>query len=256
VQIVTPSIRLKPFVKHYVFVSTGSDMQLNTLLPDTSVALAFRVRGTTSYVEERQKTLLPASVLTGLRTSPRRVHYESHSATLIVVFHPLTAGYFFCFPIHEIFNLSVSLADVIRRDVVSAAEDRLSCATSLQEMTAVLEEFLLSQLQHSKDDALVSNAVSQIVKTSGQARMRELASDLCISQDAFEKRFRKITGSSPKHFAKTIRLRSIVTDKDKNKSITERALDAGYFDSAHFNKDFRSFTGQSPTEFFRSPRFW
>jgi len=39
-------------------------------------------------------------------------------------------------------------------------------------------------------------------------------------------------------------------------ALTETAFDAGYFDQPHFNKDFKLFTGQTPTDFLKSPIFW
>jgi AraC-like DNA-binding protein len=35
-------------------------------------------------------------------------------------------------------------------------------------------------------------------------------------------------------------------------SLTSAALEAGYFDQAHFNRAFRRVTGTSPQDFFRS----
>jgi AraC-like DNA-binding protein len=53
-----------------------------------------------------------------------------------------------------------------------------------------------------------------------------------------------------------VRLRKVIDTYDPATNLTEAALTAGYFDQAHFIKDFRSFTGQSPQEFFKSPLYW
>ena len=86
--------------------------------------------------------------------------------------------------------------------------------------------------------------------------MKELADTLCISQDAFEKRFRKSMGVSPKSFSYIIRMKHIIANGVNKQTLSEIAYDAGYFDQSHFIKDFRLFTGQTPTDFFRSPLFW
>jgi AraC-like DNA-binding protein len=103
-------------------------------------------------------------------------------------------------------------------------------------------------------------------------RIKELADGLFISQDAFEKRFRRVIGASPKQFSYIIRMRaivhgglqeamngglkSVVNGGAKRHPLTESAFDAGYFDQPHFNKDFKLFTGQTPTDFLKSPLFW
>ncbi len=86
--------------------------------------------------------------------------------------------------------------------------------------------------------------------------VNQLADELCISQDAFEKRFRKVVGCSPKHFSSIVRLKNLISQPQSKQSFTEIAFDNGYFDQAHFNKNFKLFTGQNPTDFFKSPPLW
>ncbi|WP_423127129.1 helix-turn-helix domain-containing protein [Gaoshiqia sp. Z1-71] len=63
-------------------------------------------------------------------------------------------------------------------------------------------------------------------------------------------------GATPKRFSSIVRLNSIIRYNQKNQSISDMAFDGGYFDQPHFNKDFKLFTGQTPTDFFRSASFW
>jgi transcriptional regulator GlxA family with amidase domain len=76
-----------------------------------------------------------------------------------------------------------------------------------------------------------------------------------MSQDAFEKRFRKSVGVSPKQFSYIVRMKAVVNGS-RLKSLSAIALEAGYFDQPHFNKDFKLFTGQAPGDFFLKPREW
>jgi methylphosphotriester-DNA--protein-cysteine methyltransferase len=83
-----------------------------------------------------------------------------------------------------------------------------------------------------------------------------LANNLCISNDAFEKRFRKAIGTSPKQFSSIIRMKSIINQKQPGQTFTDLAISSGYFDQPHFNKDFKLFTGQTPLDFFKAPPAW
>ena len=225
-------------------------------MPDTSITLAFRLKGITSYIKGHDTTPLPSTIITGLRTGPRIVKYEANSACIVVAFETLAGGNFFKGRAHEYFNSSIALTDIVNCNIISIIEERLQATTDVNTAVSIVEEFLLSNLFPAKPDELVREAVRLFTTTSGKIKVRDLASQLCISQDAFEKRFRKVVGSSPKHFARTIRLRSIVNQKQHIQPITSLALETGYFDSAHFNKDFKSFTGQSPSAFFKQPVFW
>jgi methylphosphotriester-DNA--protein-cysteine methyltransferase len=98
--------------------------------------------------------------------------------------------------------------------------------------------------------------MQQIRSTNGNIKIRNLAASMAISIDPFEKRFRRIVGVSPKQFADTIRLRTLIKQYSASENLTGIALEAGYFDQAHFIKDFRTFTGLAPQQFFRSAAWW
>jgi methylphosphotriester-DNA--protein-cysteine methyltransferase len=99
-------------------------------------------------------------------------------------------------------------------------------------------------------DELVNLAVSLIKQAAGNIKITSLAEQLHISQAQFEKRFRKKVGASPKKFASIVRLRNVLNMNPGKNNLLRAGLDAGYFDQAHFIKDFKSFTGQTPEQYF------
>ena len=58
---------------------------------------------------------------------------------------------------------------------------------------------------------------------------------------------------SPAYYRKIIRFNKAaqLLSSDSNSSLTEISYACGYFDQAHFIKDFREFGGISPSEFLR-----
>jgi methylphosphotriester-DNA--protein-cysteine methyltransferase len=60
-------------------------------------------------------------------------------------------------------------------------------------------------------------------------------------------------GVAPKQFAFITKMKGVVARALNNQSMTDIAFDAGYYDQPHFNKDFKLFTGQTPTEFMKAP---
>jgi hypothetical protein len=63
-------------------------------------------------------------------------------------------------------------------------------------------------------------------------------------------RFREHTGLPPKVFARILRFQraaALMADS-AGPSLCEIALDCGYYDQAHLNRDFRAFAGRTPTE--------
>ena len=250
-----PTEQLRPFIKAYRIIESEDEL-VNRVLPSTSLAIAFRCKGYVNYIKENQHEKLPVSTISGIRKSVRLINYAKDTATLIIQFKEAGAKAFFKEPLHELFEESVSLDNFIPQQKIAIIEELLAEAKTNNQKIAVIEQFLLSRLHNYKPDNLISAAITIIQSKKGIVKIKELADALFISQDAFEKRFRKTIGSSPKQFCYVVRIKSIIDHKQKNQNLIDLAIDAGYFDQPHFNKDFKLFTGQTPSEFFNFPSFW
>ncbi|MFB3385933.1 AraC family transcriptional regulator [Flavobacterium sp. LAR06] len=250
-----PSEQLKPFVKVYRIIESQDEMT-NRVLPSTSLAISFRCKGNVNYIRENQHENLPISTISGIRKSVRLINYSEDTTTIVIQFKEAGAKAFFKEPLHELFEESVSLDNFIPQQKIAIIEELLAEAKTNNQKIAIIEQFLLSRLHDYKPDKLIAAAIAIIQSKKGVVKIKELANALYISQDAFEKRFRKTIGSSPKQFCYVVRIKSIIDQKQHNQNLIDLAFDAGYFDQPHFNKDFRLFTGQTPSEFFKFSSFW
>lgn len=226
----------------------------NIVLPDTGLVMAFRYRGTVRWTADGQQDVFPAAVLSGLRKTSRRLLYTDNTANLLVIFRESGTAAFFREPMNEVFGTSASLDQLISPHKLQSILAQLEEADSNQARIRTMERFLLAEKKIYEPDQLIESAVQQIMRASGDVRMKVLLKDLHISQDPFEKRFRRIVGATPKQFSSIIRLRNIISLPEM--SFTEKAHAAGYFDQAHFIKDFKTFTGKTPREFYQSGDFW
>jgi len=250
-----PGEILKPFIKQYVFIETADDV-INRILPDTSLVMAIRYGGNISDITGLNTNQLPSSLITGLKKSPRLINYGSATSNMLILFKAAGAAAFFKQPLHELFEASVPLDNFIAPDKLTLLEEQLAQVDGNQQRVAIVERFLVQHIQTYKQDQLIISALQKIRLSKGQIKIRELANAHCLSQDAFEKRFRRVVGTSPKQFASIVKIKSIVDNETQNGSLTQVALNAGYFDQPHFNKEFKLFTGLSPADFFKIPRAW
>jgi len=261
-----PCEQLKPFVKAYKIIERASHEVhsdthgpqgiTNRIVPNTSAAIAFRLKGQISYISDRDKIALPSVTISGLRKTVRLIHYEQNSAALIVQFKEQGISAFFDRPLHELFEQSVSLDVFIRPLEVSLIEERLIEIKDNRSRIALIDEFLISKLNHRNPSSLVTEAIAKINSVKGNIRIKELSNHLHISQDVLEKRFRKITGSTPKQFSFIVRMNNIISQSKTDISFLNAAFENGYYDQPHFNKDFKIFTGQTPSDFLKSASFW
>lgn len=250
-----PTELLKPFVKAYTIIESKHEIT-NRIVPNTSFALAFRFRGQISYLNDNNKTVLPTVAFSGLKKSVRLIHYAPHSAAIIVLFKETGVSAFFKQPLHELFEQSVSLDNFFPLSEISLVEERLAESESNASKIAVIEQFLLSKIIYQNPDKLVSEAIAKIHTVKGNIRMKELANSLYISQDAFEKRFRKVIGATPKQFSSIVKMNAVIRQNNLVTSFLDIVFENGYYDQPHFNKDFKIFTGQTPTDFFKSASYW
>lgn len=132
-------------------------------------------------------------------------------------------------------------------------EEKVLYARDNMERIALLETFLLSRLTgNNLPDPLVSASVNYIYQKQGNLKIADLTTAFRISERQLERRFSDAVGLSPKLFSRIIRLQQVFrhAEQGKNHNLTELAYACGYYDQAHFIREFRSFTGQNPGLYF------
>jgi methylphosphotriester-DNA--protein-cysteine methyltransferase len=75
-----------------------------------------------------------------------------------------------------------------------------------------------------------------------------------LSQKTLIARFQKRVGLAPKMLGRVFRFQRALQAmaQPAARDLTGLALDAGYYDQAHFNHEFRQFSGLTPTEYLAS----
>ena len=92
-------------------------------------------------------------------------------------------------------------------------------------------------------------AWERLLESDGAAPIGALAAELGWSRRHFAVRFRDELGMPPKALARLLRFERAVKRLRAGDELADLALDAGYYDQAHFNRDFRAFAGTTPTEY-------
>lgn len=153
-----------------------------------------------------------------------------------------------------IFNDQVSdLADVVGRDVRDL-HGRLQEAASLTERIALLDAFFTGRLMRTsgRHERLnrVAHILTSITKDSSENNISRIAGTFGITSRYLHKLVYQHTGLSPKSFDKIHRFKTSLKLIGENKMpLTSIAYDAGYFDQSHFIRDFKSFTGLTPSAY-------
>jgi len=101
------------------------------------------------------------------------------------------------------------------------------------------------------EDTRVYEAIEIILKNYG---MVQLEKDLNtgISQRQLRRLFKYYIGDTPKTFCKVVRFQNILRAKPSTQSLKQNKLffNQGYYDQAHFIKEFKNFYGVTPSKAF------
>jgi AraC-like DNA-binding protein len=173
-----------------------------------------------------------------------------------VTFKPGGASAFLTLPLFELHNQVVS-TDAIWRCFTAEIRERLYAAPTIQAGFALLEKWLLARLREAPYGlSIVQYAAAQIARQHGALSIRALSDDIGISQTHLVTLFKRMVGTLPKELARVHRLERILLSIDPAQPVdwTQIAHYSGYYDQAHFNKDFGAFTGYSPTDYLRVRR--
>lgn len=245
-----PCAALQPYVKSLV-ISETEEEQTYKVLPDTGLVIGFQYRGSLSFLRDRQQVLLSSSGITGIQDRYRLFKNSPHIGTVLVFFKEAGASAFFKQPVHELFGESVSLDNFILRSKLAVLEEQLQEAAADRDKLRVVELFLLSRLNPVPVDPLVVNALSFLHQSKGAIKITELTKQLRISQSTLEKRFRQVVGTTPKKFASLIRFKHALHSHQPEDLLTGLAYEAGFYDQAHFIKEWKVITGETPEVFFK-----
>ncbi|HUC81363.1 MAG TPA: helix-turn-helix domain-containing protein [Flavisolibacter sp.] len=245
-----PCEPLKPYIKYFVVSKSDVEREYK-VLPSSGLVMGFQYKGRLSILKEGNENSLSAAGITGISDGYKIFKNSTNIGTVLVYFTENGFAHFTSHPVHELFNLSLSLDNLFDKNKVNEVEEGLAGAVSDKHRIKAIEQFLVSQLKDRETDKLIVEAVKLIYQSKGAIRIKELNERLLISQSPFEKRFRKVVGTTPKKFASIVRFNSVLQQLNHTKSLTDICYENNFFDQAHFIKDFKQFTGDTPENFKR-----
>lgn len=225
---IIPTDQLKPFIKYFV-ISENDVKSEYKVFPSSGLVMGFQYSGRLTNIKNETEEKLTSAGITGISDSYKIFGNSAGIGTVLVYFTETGFAQFASHPANELFNLSISLEQIFSKNIVNETEEKLASANSDKQRITIIERFLLSQLKDKQKDKLIVEAVKIIYETKGTIRIRELNERLYISQSPFEKRFRKLVGTTPKKFASIVRFNSVLDSLSNIKSLTDICYENNFF---------------------------
>lgn len=137
--------------------------------------------------------------------------------------------------------------DALAAELRGAAEDG--------ERRARLDALLGPFAETEHPDEALAIEVQRILTAGAVETVADLAAAVGLSSRTLERLCLRVFGFGPKRLLRRQRfLRTLALLRDRLDQPLGDILDAGYYDQAHFIREFRAYMGTTPSAYFNSPR--
>jgi AraC-like DNA-binding protein len=250
---ILPSIKLLPFIKHYLFLDSKEKRSKNfRLFSDGNTGVVFSLKnnlliGAGSDATDR----LPSSFIYGQLTTFRDLYLAGDESLIIVVFQPSGIYEMMDIPADELRDNIISVEEVFGSSSLTLQE-KLFEQPNLQQKLDLLNTFFAASVRSSVGitETLVRSSLKFMIQQKGVISISQLVKYTGYTERHIERKFNESIGLSPKRLSSIIKLHHFLGSlKNGVRDFTELGYEAGYFDQSHLIKEFRKYTGMTPKHY-------
>ncbi|UOQ98451.1 AraC family transcriptional regulator [Hymenobacter sp. 5317J-9] len=253
-----PSPPLREYVRiiqviHFVF-EAGVPLPFKAYPPRPEQCLSFYPRDAeaVAYPTGPAKAVRPRAALIGQHAVVSNRYVGREFLALQVVLQPGALYRLTSIPQPELTNTYID-AEAVWPAELRQLNERLSSAAAWPEMLPMVEEFLLGRIRRVRTAPHPADAVGRLLlHPSPHLTLDALAGHACLSPRQLDRQFAQRLGVGPALYARIVRFDRAFRLKNSQPGLDwlSIALACGYYDHQHLAKDYRAFTGSSPSAFF------
>jgi len=228
---------------------------LERIMPDGCAAFIinlredrFRLPGRDNDNETRT---ISGAILSGTRSKYAVLDTACQSSVMGVHFKPGGVFPFLAMPVSELHGEVLTL-DLIWGSMANELRDQLVEAVLPGSKFRIMERFLLRTMRRAAEPhPAVAYALRQFQDAPGEHSIIGLSRSIGLSQRHFIQLFAEHVGMTPKKYCRVRRFQHVLKliHSEREVNWAEIAIACDYFDQAHFNHDFRAFSGINPTAY-------
>jgi AraC-like DNA-binding protein len=243
-----PSAKLAPYVQCYWFIQCASADAAQTseyLHPDGGMSLTFNYSDNLTFDNGYHAS---DCILDGAHTTTRAMHLKGQFNVVGIRFLPTGARAFLAIPLNELKSQLISITDIPNVDVNQLYE-QLGEAVSYADKVVLIENWLLSNMRPEQQTSDVIRASLQFLDHHyGDVNITAMADRFNVNKRKLERLFNEQVGLTAKEYARNQRIKHarFYLKKHSELSLAEIAYELGFYDQAHFSKQFKQVVGISP----------
>ncbi|QYJ91089.1 AraC family transcriptional regulator [Shewanella halotolerans] len=248
-----PCVALQPYIQcywHIVRAAGPESLSTEFMHPEGGSGIIFNF-GAPIHLDGKQHGA--HCLVTGPTRQSTKLELSGKVDALGVRFWPGSGRAFLNAPLSEMLGQNLTPADLSLALLGDELTERLAALPTAPTRIALLENRLLHYLvaRESMIDASESrmrHALNWITRQKGQGELRHLLSELDIGQRQLERLFLQDVGMTPKNYSiiqRTAYAKELLRH-DTGKSLTDIGYHAGFYDQAHFIREFKKVIGITP----------
>lgn len=255
-----PTANLSTYIRFYWILEHGQvPSQPEVILPDGCMELIIHYGD--RYISDfgNKEETQPENIIVGQITQAIKLQPTGKTGIIAVRFHPWGLHGLTGIPMNELKHRFLDSSDILGKNTLFLREELNN--KPHQEKIAVIERHLYDILLKNRDAKshnklqYFEHITGIIQKTAGNSPVAKLAGLHNLSVRQFNRSFNEVMGVSPKQFNRIIRLQHFLSSyQPGGDTLTNVLHESGYYDQAHFIREFRDMAGMTPTAFFKESK--
>jgi AraC-like DNA-binding protein len=246
-----PSPRFARLIKCYWTLDDNSSEQEcpEPILPDGCPEIVFNFSEPIQRHHGSEVEIQPSAIVVGQMETSVVIEPTLPISLFGVRFHPHGLYHLIKQPLHELTNRIEEVGAVFGQ-IGRELEERINNSKNIDERIVLFENLFSRSVEEYVEKENFSEIAGGIIyECNGSIKIDDLAEALKTNSKMIERRFLREIGITPKRlcriarFQETARLISV----SGVRNWADLAVDAGYFDQSHFIKEFKKYSGLTPT---------
>jgi AraC-like DNA-binding protein len=252
-----PAPALREFIRCYriVHMTFDSSVQLPfkpyTPRPENCLSFYPLDRERVDFTDTQKSVTKVSVALIGQALAVTNRYIGNNFMVIQLLFQPGGLYRLTGMPAFEVTN-SYLEADLVFSKDIHFVNEAFFHAKNYAEIVQIADSFVGDLARKKVRDSHPTDLVcQQMMQNTVPISLDKLAREAFLSVKQFERKFRERTGVNPKIFERLIRFDHAFREKNLNpdRDWLSIAFDCQYYDYQHLVRDYKTFTGQTPTAF-------